>query len=101
MLSMRDENLTGMPEAWMSDMGTARGRVQTQCTSLLDDASEAVDGGVWKLLDPGVVLSVRASILCCTAVLSTSSLEHVGTAPGLLVVKKNQMGSLTESAGLT
>ena len=46
MMSMRDENLTGVPEALMLNMGRARGGgVQAQSAGLLVDTGEATDRG--------------------------------------------------------
>ena len=46
MMSVREENPSGVPEALMSDMGRTRGGgVQTQCVGLLVDAGKAVNRG--------------------------------------------------------
>ena len=102
MMSMRDENLTGVPEVLMSDMGRAGGGgVQAQSVELLSSTGEATDREAWELSSPGVVLSEKTSTLSFAAVASTTSMEHAGATPGLSVVEKNQMSSLNESDSST
>ena len=101
-MSARDENPTGVPEAWMSDMGRARGSgVSVWHIGLLASIGETTGRKMGELSGPGVVSSGGIATLICMVAASTSPTEHAGVTIGLSVVERNQVSILTKSASST
>ena len=72
--------------------------MQAQSTGLIVGHRRNHRLRAWELLS-AVVMSANASTLSCMAAASTSPMEHVGAAPGLLAVERSQPSSFTQSAG--